>query len=77
MASLPNDIKIQILKFLPRRVHPCVHMIKTLRKRDAFALTDDDFVTSLRSGKQRLLTQCCMYPSHAFHHVYLFRKISS
>ena len=69
MESLPNDIKIQILNFIPRRVHPCVSIIKTLKQRDAFAFTDDYFITSLRSGKHRMLNQCCMYPSHAFHHV--------
>ena len=30
MESLPNDIKIQILKFIPRRVHPSSIMIKQL-----------------------------------------------
>ena len=74
MESLPNDIKIQILKFIPRRVHPCSHMIKCLRRRDEFEFRDDDFITSLRSGKHRILNQCCMYPSHAFHHLYLFSR---
>ena len=37
MESLPNDIKIQILKFIPRRVHPCVDMMRPyIRKIDMF-----------------------------------------
>ena len=74
MESLPNDIKIQILKFIPRRVHPCSHMIKRLRKRDEFALTDDDFLTSLCKGKERVMQQCVMYPSHSYHYLYLFMQ---
>ena len=55
-------------------MHPCVAMISTLRQHPTFAFTDDDFVISLRMGKQRILTQCCMYPSHAFHHSFLLSK---
>ena len=37
MESLPNDIKIQILNLIPRRVHPCSNMMRpSIRKVDLF-----------------------------------------
>ena len=66
MESLPNDIKIQILNFVPRRVHPCSLFIKDITfGRDTRALycdsdDDDALILCIKINKARQL----LYRNH-------------
>ena len=67
MESLPNDIKIQILNFVPRRVHPCSLLIKDITfGRDTRALycdsddDDDALILCIKINKARQL----LYRNH-------------
>ena len=49
MESLPNDIKIKIIGFIPRRVHPCADIIRTLKINIGYDINEEDFIGELNN----------------------------